>query len=419
MGANNSQDEAFSKFDKLVSPSTIRRAQLHYLRVFGNCPSGEAGRRPFGSSGCVITVAAGSAHSLAVLADGQVYSWGSNAAGQLGHGTQGSRVVTVPCKVPLVKTVVVRVAAGVAHSLVVTETGQLFSWGQGNEGQLGYEVRSATRCQLTPRQVMGLNDELADEVACGGEFSAVLTVSGRVLTFGCGKWGALGQGALGSSSRPMPIMGAEGRRFLHISAGLCHCLALTQEGDVFEWGNQYYALDNKLDIVRTAQQVALLMPAVSVACGGDHSVALCRQGYAENSAIYTWGCNHQGQLGYFYSDADNTHREPLRVEGVQGVPEQVAAGKAFTAVLMLSGEIYGWGSNSSSQFGSQPFLQAPTPVVVAPKTEQKAASLTAGPEHLLLLFQADYSYSCQTFLEGLGPSDAASFVYASFARPED
>lgn len=417
MGASNSE-QTFSKFDKLVSPSAIRRAQLHYLRVFGTCPGGEVSRRPFGSSGCVITVAAGTAHSLAVLADGQVYSWGSNTVGQLGHGTQGSRIVTAPCKVPLVKTVVVRVAAGGAHSVAVTETGQLFSWGQGNEGQLGYEVRTSTHCQLTPRQVMGLNDELADEVACGGEFTAVLTVSGRVLTFGCGRWGALGQGALGSSSRPMPILGAEGKRFLHISAGRSHCLAITQEGGVFEWGTQYYALNNKQDIIRTAQNVALPVSAVSIACGDNHSVVLCCED-AESYLVFTWGCNDHGQLGYFYSDEDNTHRVPRRVEGILGVPVTVAAGKAYTAVLMLSGEIYGWGSNSAGQFGSQPFLEAPTPVVVAPSSEQKVASLAAGPDHLLLLFQADYSYSCQTFLEGLGPSEAAtSFVYASFARPE-
>lgn len=418
MGASANKDEAFSKFDKLVSPSAIRRAQLHYLRAFGVTTGGEAGRRPFGCSGCVVTAAAGSTHSLAVLADGQVYAWGRNTAGQLGNGTQSDHLVSLPCKVPLGKIIVSKVGAGSAHSVLVTEAGHLFSWGQGREGQLGYEVRSATKCQLSPRQVMGLNDEVAEDVCCGAEFTVVLTVSGRVLTFGCGKWGALGQGALGSSSRPMPIIGVQNRRFFRVAAGECHCLAIAEGGDVFEWGNQYHAHNNSADILRTPQQVVLPIKAVHVACGADHSVVLGLS--AEGVSVYTWGCSNHGQLGYFYSNKDNTQREPRRVEGLQGVPDKLAAGRAYTAVLMKSGEIYGWGSNAASQFGAQPFLEVPTPVVVAAGTEQKVTSLAAGPEHLLLLLQADYSYSCQTFLEGLGPSEAAaSFAFASFARPTD
>lgn len=65
--------------------------------------------------------------------------------------------------------------------------------------------------QSLPREVAGMNDECAEEVACGKDFTAVLTESGHIVTFGCGKYGALGQNALGSSSRPMTIKESESK----------------------------------------------------------------------------------------------------------------------------------------------------------------------------------------------------------------
>ncbi|WP_338037175.1 hypothetical protein [Natronosporangium hydrolyticum] len=87
--------------------------------------------------GVVVTqVAAGSAHSLALTTTGQVLAWGANGFGQLGDGTNDSDVVPVEVSQPGGLTVSA-IAAGSVHSLAVTATGQVIAWGAAGNGQLG------------------------------------------------------------------------------------------------------------------------------------------------------------------------------------------------------------------------------------------------------------------------------------------
>jgi autotransporter-associated beta strand protein len=88
----------------------------------------------------VISVAAGSGHSLAVDASGRVWAWGSNASGQLGFDPASGTSSAVP--VALSKSLfgeknVIAVAAGADHSLAVTEDGRVYAWGSHSAGQLG------------------------------------------------------------------------------------------------------------------------------------------------------------------------------------------------------------------------------------------------------------------------------------------
>jgi len=144
-GAKSQESDPYSRFRQLISPSTIRHCQLHHLTSLGRR---EESASPFGEVGCVVSVAAGATHGLAVLAGGKVYAWGSNRFGQLGDGAVGTKrksVVLVPEPVYFPKTfsqvIIVRVSAGEAHSAAVTEDGALLTWGMGTEGQLGYEGR--------------------------------------------------------------------------------------------------------------------------------------------------------------------------------------------------------------------------------------------------------------------------------------
>ena len=99
----------------------------------------------------VVSVAAGSEHSLALAAEGALFSFGCGVDGQLGHGDtanqpQPKRVVA------LAKQRVVSVAASDYHSLVLTAKGVLFSFGRGGDaGRLGHGDSAS---QLRPKQVV-------------------------------------------------------------------------------------------------------------------------------------------------------------------------------------------------------------------------------------------------------------------------
>jgi alpha-tubulin suppressor-like RCC1 family protein len=92
-------------------------------------PSGEEQPAPK-----TVSVAAGSAHTLALRTDGTVWAMGSNAYGQLGDGTTETR--DTPVKVPGLSGIVAIEAAGF-HSLALDAEGGVWVWGDNRDGQLG------------------------------------------------------------------------------------------------------------------------------------------------------------------------------------------------------------------------------------------------------------------------------------------
>ena len=102
-----------------------------------------AGRR-------VVTVSAGDLHSLAITADGSIWSWGGGRFGRLGHGDYQNRLL--PKKIEaFAGRRVVAVSAGSDNSLAITADGAVWSWGQGESGCLGHGEDLSN--QLLPKKI--------------------------------------------------------------------------------------------------------------------------------------------------------------------------------------------------------------------------------------------------------------------------
>ncbi|KAL3665649.1 hypothetical protein V7S43_009084 [Phytophthora oleae] len=97
-----------------------------------------------GNSGCmtpptITTICAGSTHNLALSATGDVFSWGNSVDGQLGHGTTVSE--WVPRQLAFFKNLSINsISCGISHSMAVSRTGVVYTWGRGAEGQLGLDL---------------------------------------------------------------------------------------------------------------------------------------------------------------------------------------------------------------------------------------------------------------------------------------
>lgn len=79
-------------------------------------------------------------HMLACTETGTVYSWGDGSKGKLGHGSMDP--VEWPRMIDqqhFLTQRVVKVAVGGLHSLALTEKGLVFSWGCGSDGRLGHK----------------------------------------------------------------------------------------------------------------------------------------------------------------------------------------------------------------------------------------------------------------------------------------
>ena len=97
-----------------------------------------------------VVISAGSVHSLALTADGAVWSWGNGGCGELGHGDAQNQWQPKKIEAFAGQRVVAVSAGDYAHSLAITADGAVWSWGQGGSGCLGHGDLSD---QMLPKKI--------------------------------------------------------------------------------------------------------------------------------------------------------------------------------------------------------------------------------------------------------------------------
>ena len=252
----------------------------------------------------VVAITAGGSHSLALCADGTVAAWGYNSSGQLGNGgtTNSSTPVAVTLTGVLAGKTVVAVAAGQYHSLALCTDGTVAAWGANSSGQLG---NSGTTDSSTPGAVTAtgvLAGKVVIAVAAGSSHSLVLCADGTVAAWGANTYGRLGNGSTTSSSVPVAVTATgvlAGKTVVAVAAGTSHSLALCSDGTMAAWGyNTYGQLGNNgtasssTPVLVTSTGVLAGKTAFAVAAGDSHSLGLCSDG-----TVAAWGYNSYGQLG--------------------------------------------------------------------------------------------------------------------------
>ncbi|KAG8134391.1 hypothetical protein E2320_007524 [Naja naja] len=164
----------------------------------------------------VIQVACGHYHSIALTKDGRVFSWGQNSHGQLGLGKELPSQAT-PCNISSLAGIpLAQVAAGGAHSFVLSHSGVVYGWGRNNAHQLGLNQKTSKEQIFKPYSVGALRNLDVTYVSCGDEHTAVLTKSGNVFTFGDDSAGQLGHNS--SKTGPQKIDEIDGP-VSHVSCG--------------------------------------------------------------------------------------------------------------------------------------------------------------------------------------------------------
>ena len=180
----------------------------------------------------VVAVSAGSRHNLALTADGAVWSWGGGDLGQLGHGDQQDQLL--PKKVEaFAGQRVVAVSAGGGHSLALTADGSVWSWGSCSFGKLGH---SDQQIQLLPKKIEAFAGQRVVAVSAGAHHSLAITADGAVWSWGDGLDGQLGHGDQQRQLLPKKVEAFAGRRVVAVSAGEYNSFAIAADGGVYAWG---------------------------------------------------------------------------------------------------------------------------------------------------------------------------------------
>ena len=294
-------------------------------------------------------ISAGNNHSLAVNSYGTVFAWGRNNEGQLGNGTTDDSDVPVQVTHVAGFTDIVAVAGGNDHSLALKSNGDVFAWGDNNSGQLGLGFNSNR--EETPQQTL-IDNVIA--IAAGSDFSLALKSDGSVFAWGTNGAGQLGIGSTTPGASNLPVQVNTINNIIAIASGNAHSLALECDGTLWSWGsNSNGQLGDGTRVNQRTSPVQVLdikdiklMEQGSIAAGGDHSMALLKDG-----TVKTWGQNDFGQLGDGILIDSNL---PVDVIGLK-CAKFVGAGSVHSLAIRIDGTVWSWGDNFVGQLGNGEF----------------------------------------------------------------
>lgn len=214
----------------------------------------------------------------------------------------------------------------------------LFCWGFSKHGQAG----STKEKVLTPSQVK-IKKEYGTiiDISAGGLYTGAITDKNYLVSFGCGKYGRLGNGSLENQSNPASFHFQD--ELNSISCGLWHGAVSTNTGKVFVWGHQK-ACGVATGHVLQPIEISELKNVVGVSCGHNYTVA-----WTEDGSVYSWGSNHHGVLGH----GDTVYRtKPTKVSSLNDVKiVNVSTGFSHCAVVTEVGSLYTWGQSHYDALG--------------------------------------------------------------------
>ncbi|XP_070828582.1 secretion-regulating guanine nucleotide exchange factor [Chaetodon trifascialis] len=284
-----------------------------------------------------------------------IYSWGANSYGQLGQGDAEDQSDPRLSDIAALQSRGVRaLSGGGGHSVVITENGEVFVCGQNHRGQLGL----GHNADISTLQLCPSLKQRATKVACGWDFTLLLTDCGRVLACGSNAFGQLGVGQTVTHSADLQAVENLKEPVVSVAAGLRHSLAVTDSGCVYQWGSGLFshakrALSPGPVPSHLNSTVPSLVPGLDqkashmVTAGAVHCVCLTGDG-----DLFVWGSNKHGQLTTtepFLASPTHVKRSLLGGEKVL----HVWSGWTHVVAQTETGRVFTWGRGNYGQLGRQ------------------------------------------------------------------
>ena len=296
----------------------------------------------------IAKTVSGTDFTLALKADGTVWTWGYNGYGQLGLGDNSNRYRPTQINIENV----VDIAAGNNHALLVTADGKVYSFGSNSYGQLG-----RTGNTYTPQEIPNL--ENIEKVSAGNYHSMAIDKEGNVYTWGYNQNGQLGDGTRISNSIPTKI---KLTNITKIATKNNTSAAIDGDGNLYTWGyNSYGQQGISIDNIYTPRKVPTLEQIIDIAVENNTIIVLDKKGEVLSSGYNTYGNlgNNATQTRKSFDkviekyetittgegEETQTTTTPIYLSGVKSIQ----AGNEFAVAIKEDGTAISWGYNGYSQ----------------------------------------------------------------------
>ena len=339
-----------------------------------------------------IDISPGLFHSCGVRKGGQATCWGLGTIGRMGDGTSGG-YITSPVEVAGNYTFV-DVDVGGYHACGITDKQNIYCWGGGGKGQLGY---GGTGNKDTPTKID--SDKTFKDVSANFYHTCAVSTDNKVYCWGEGEYGKLGTGSTSNEAKPTKVNTS--RQFTSIETGFYNTCATTIDGQLSCWG-----LNSRGEIgdgtftdrtspskasfnkplqsvhIQTGKTCGLDAETGKISCFGSQAsfekyhvtkpylqnrtftdLALAARSACgkHNGSYYCWGQNDYYQTGRtdtLYSEKKNkiTYGSPL--QNVSGIS------KTYCGIRENDSKPVCWGDNEYNQYGDGTDNTSATPIQV-------------------------------------------------------
>ncbi|KAH0920293.1 hypothetical protein HID58_027953 [Brassica napus] len=334
----------------------------------------------------VHQIACGVRHAAFVTRQGEIFTWGEESGGRLGHGM--GKDVFSPRLVDSLATNFDFVSCGEFHTCAVTLSGELYTWGDATHsvGLLGH---GSDISHWIPKRIAGPLEGLhVASVACGPWHTALVTSHGRLFTFGDGTFGVLGHGERETVRSPREVESLSGLRTIAVSCGVWHTAAVVEiivapqsnasSGKLFTWGdgdkNRLGHGDKDARLKPTCVPSLIDYNFHRVACGHSLTVGLTTSGQ-----VFTMGSTVYGQLGSLQTDG----KVPCLVEDklASEFVEEISCGAYHVAALTSRNEVYTWGKGANGRLGHGDLEDRKVPTLVEGLKDRHVKYIACGSSY--------------------------------------
>ena len=297
------------------------------------------------------TIAAGTYNGCAILENQSMVCWGDNEYGQLGDGTTTGSTVPIYVNVAANETPV-EVTVGQVTACALMESGNIYCWGSGYYGKMGNgEPWNDDYVNTEMRQVLLPEGQGGQTVSISGGHICTILDNGDVYCWGRGNQGQLGYGGTSNRNIPAKVNLPGQRSAIAISTGTYMTCAITTDGMGYCWGeNDEGQLGNGTTNSRRPTPAEVLFPSgytpVSISAGDDFACALM-----DNRKVMCWGENNDGRLGQGpLATDDETTPVWVSMENSE-TAHFLDIGTKSACMILDSGETKCWGTNEEGQIG--------------------------------------------------------------------